>query len=213
MAKINVLESTVFNKISAGEVVERPASVVKELIENSIDAGAKNIVVEIEEGGIDKIKIQDDGCGIERDDVVNAFKPHATSKIAKAEDLACITTMGFRGEALASIASVSQVELFTRVENEELGTHLQLNGGEIVENNELPLQVGTTIIINNLFFNVPARKKFLKKPKLEENAITDVISRLILTHYDISFNYIVNGKEIFSSSGVELEDALYAVYV
>lgn len=212
MSKINVLDSNVYNKIAAGEVVERPASVVKELVENSLDAGAKNIIIEIYNGGIDKITITDDGCGIENEDVIKAFLPHATSKISQADDLIDIKTMGFRGEALASIASVSQIELQSKTQNEEFGTKIELEGGKVIGNSFIPMQSGTTINVNNLFFNIPARKKFLKKPKLEENAITDIVSRIILTHYDIRFKYIIDGKIIYETSGTDLEEALYVIY-
>lgn len=212
MSKINILDSNIYNKISAGEVVERPASVVKELIENSLDAGAKNIEIEIYNGGIDKITITDDGCGIENDDIVKAFLPHATSKISKADDLVNIKTMGFRGEALASIASVSQVELQSKTNNDELGAKIELEGGKVISNSFVPMQTGTVINVMNLFFNVPARKKFLKKPKLEENAITDIVSRIIMTHYNVCFKYIVDGKTIYETAGTDLEEALFVIY-
>ena len=160
MAQIQVLDSTIYNKISAGEVVERPASVIKELTENSIDAGAKNITIEIKNGGIDEMTVIDDGCGIENEYVKTAFLPHATSKIKSVEDLEAILTLGFRGEALASIASVSQIELLTKIEDDDLATKIELDGGEIKVFERCSAPLGTKISVKNLFYNVPARKSF-----------------------------------------------------
>ncbi len=212
MAKINVLEPEVFNKIAAGEVVERPASVVKELIENSIDAGAKNIDIFIIDGGTSFIQITDDGCGIESGEVRKAFLPHATSKIKDAEDLESILTLGFRGEALASIASVSEVSMITRTESQQTATIINLSGGIVESVKEIGSPVGTQIQVKNLFFNIPVRRKHLKKPKQEESAISDIVARLILANPEIAFTYTVDDKVIYQSSGKGKEDALYSVY-
>ena len=212
MAEIKVLDSSIYNKISAGEVVERPASVIKELTENSVDAGAKNITIEIINGGIDEMTIIDDGCGIENDFVKTAFLPHATSKIKTAEDLSNINTLGFRGEALASIASVSQIEMLTKVENDDLATFIALDGGQVTTFERCSAPMGTRFSVKNLFYNVPARKKFLKKPKQEEHEITSVVQRLILSNPFVSIRYVVDGKQIYYSTGKNLEDAIFAVY-
>ncbi len=212
MAKINILEPNVFNKIAAGEVVERPASVVKELIENSIDAGAKNIEIEIVDGGISFIQVTDDGQGIESSEIRKAFLPHATSKIKDADDLENIFTLGFRGEALASIASVSQVQMISKTEDEASATFLQINGGDFVEEKQIGAPTGTQIAVKNLFFNIPVRRNFLKKPKQEENAVSEIVSRLIMANPCVAFTYICDEKIVFQSSGTGPEDALYAVY-
>ena len=212
MAKINVLDSSVYNLIAAGEVVERPASVVKELVENSIDAGATYIKIEIIDGGITEIRITDNGCGIEKEYLVNAFLPHATSKIEKASDLDNIFTLGFRGEALASIASVSNVRLTSKVASEELGNSIVLSAGNIVSQNSVGANDGTTIVVSNLFFNVPARAKFLKKPKSEEQEITNIVERFILANPSLNITYIADGKQVLYSNGGTLKDAIYAVY-
>ena len=212
MAKINVLDSSIYNKISAGEVVERPASVIKELTENCIDAGAKNIVIDIKEGGIENMTVMDDGCGIEYDSVKNAFLPHATSKITSADDLNSILTLGFRGEALASIASVSEVEMLTKTNDDELATRIILNAGNVLSCERCSAPTGTKISVNNLFFNVPARKKFLKKPKQEEHEITTIVQRLILANPSVSIRYIADGKQIYYSTGKNLEDAIFSIY-
>lgn len=212
MAKINLLTSDVFNRISAGEVVERPKSVVKELVENSIDAGATNITVEIVDGGITMVKISDNGSGIENEYVESAFLPHATSKVEKYDDLDTIATLGFRGEALASIASVSNVELTTRYVDEQIGTFLELRGGEKVKHTPCDRDAGTTIIVRNLFFNTPARQKFLKKAKSEEADITAVMQGLIVSNPDIAIKYFADGKCIYTSNGRGLENAVYSIY-
>ncbi len=209
---INILNEDVFNRISAGEVVERPASVVKELFENSIDAGAKNISIEISNGGLSEIIISDDGCGIESNDVEKAFMPHATSKIKNVEDLDNISSLGFRGEALASIASVSRVEMITKTKDEDFATKISLVGGKKEEKSSIGAFDGTTIIVRNLFFNTPARLKFLKKPKSEEGEITHLVSKLILANPEISVKYVVDGKIIYSTFGNGLKEALYVVY-
>ena len=212
MAKINLLDSSVYNLIAAGEVVERPASVVKELVENSIDAGATHIKVEILEGGIKEIRITDNGCGIEKEYITYAFLPHATSKIEKASDLENIFTLGFRGEALASIASVSNIRLTSKVASDELGNNIVLSAGNIVSQNSVGASNGTTIVVSDLFFNVPARAKFLKKPKSEEQEITNMIERFILANPKLNITYIADGKQVLYNQGGSLKEAIYSVY-
>src|SRR5450755_1989393 len=176
MGRIHVLSETVANKIAAGEVVERPASVVKELLENSIDAGATRIKIQIEAGGKKLIQIADNGCGMVRDDAMLAFERHATSKMKNAEDLLSITTLGFRGEALPSIASVCRLRLETRAPNEASGTNVEINGGKIFKVEEAGLPAGTSITIRDLFFNTPARKKFLKAESTELSHIASLVT-------------------------------------
>lgn len=212
MAKINLLDSSIYNLIAAGEVVERPASVIKELVENSIDAGAKNINVEIKQGGITFMQVADDGMGIEEDDIKNAFMPHATSKIKNAQDLESIATLGFRGEALASIGSVSKVTVTSKTTESDIGTRLEINGGKFGEISKVSASVGTTMTVEDLFYCVPARAKFLKKPKTEEQEITNIITRTILAHPDINFTYVVDGKKQLSSLGSTKKEALYSIY-
>ena len=212
MAKINILEPAVFNKIAAGEVVERPSSVVKELVENSIDAGATRLSVEIKSGGISKIMVSDNGVGIEKDDLSLAYLPHTTSKIKVAEDLNSITTLGFRGEALASICSVSKVSIISKTKDSELANFINIHGGEVVDSGETGASDGTTIVVEDLFFNVPVRAKFLKKPKQEENEITSLMIRLILANPNIAIKYIADDQIVFNSQGEGLEDAIFAVY-
>lgn len=212
MSKINILDKDVYNKIAAGEVVEKPASVVKELVENSIDAGATNISIEILDGGITKIKVIDNGCGIERDDFGKVFLAHATSKVKTINDLSNIGTLGFRGEALSSIASVSRVTMSSKIESEEMGYQIKVNGGELGEIEPIGATTGTYMLIEDLFYNIPARKKFLRKPKLEENDITNLISRLILANPNISIKYTADNKIIYQSFGTGLYDAIYAIY-
>ncbi|PWM70887.1 MAG: DNA mismatch repair endonuclease MutL [Bacillota bacterium] len=212
MAKINVLDSSVYNRIAAGEVVERPFSVVKELVENSIDAGAKNISVEIVDGGITSIKITDDGCGIEKSELKKALLPHATSKIAAVDDLDAILTLGFRGEALASIASVSRMKIASKPAMQEFGAFIASDGGAVSDTEDCGLSDGTEITVNNLFFNTPARQKFLKTPKGEEGDISNIVTRFILGNPSISFRYTANGKLIYQSYGDGLESAMLNVY-
>lgn len=209
---INVLDSSVYNHIAAGEVVERPASVIKELVENSIDAGATRIDVEIENGGISKIKVSDNGTGIDKDFVKTAFLPHATSKIAKVDDLESILTLGFRGEALASISAVSRVLMVTKTEEQDIASAIEIEGGTILKEFETGRTTGTTTTVSDLFFNVPARKKFLKKDKSEEQEVTALISRFILANPKICFSYKADGKTIFSAPGTSLEDAIFSIY-
>lgn len=212
MAKINVLDSSVYNYIAAGEVVERPASVVKELVENSIDAGASIIEVEIANGGISKIRVTDNGHGIEKEYIKTAFMPHATSKISKVDDLDNILTLGFRGEALASIAAVSKVTMTSLAATETTANTIVIEAGKVVAEHEVGAKQGTTTVVSDLFYCVPARQKFLKKPLTEQQEITNLISRFILAHPEISFTYIADNKTIFSSTGKTLEEAIYSVY-
>ena len=212
MSKINVLTKDIYNKIAAGEVVEKPASVVKELVENSIDAGATNIVIEILDGGIKQIKVSDNGCGIEYDDFDKVFLAHATSKVKTVEDLSSIGTLGFRGEALSSIASVSNISLASKTENASEGYQVKVSGGEMGEITPIGATTGTYIVISDLFFNIPARKKFLRKPKLEENDITNYIARLILANPNISIKYVADNKIVYHSFGTGLYDAIYSIY-
>ena len=213
MAKINLLDIETINKIAAGEVVERPASVVKELVENSVDAGAKSIIAEIKNGGLTYIRITDNGCGIAADEVETAFLPHSTSKIKSIDDLSALYTMGFRGEALASISSVSNVEIITKTADEDAGTAMSLSGGKIISKQEAGCPDGTTIIVKDLFFNTPARMNFMKKDMTEYSHVKDVIERMILGHPDISFRLINNGREVlFSSGNGNTREAFAAVY-
>ena len=197
--RINILEVETSNKIAAGEVVERPSSVVKELVENSIDAGSKNIIVEISEGGQKSIKVIDDGDGIHLDDIEKAFMPHATSKIKNVEDIYKIHTLGFRGEALPSIASVSKTTLNSRTCESSFGKEISQSSGDILYVKEIGCNVGTTIEVVDLFFNVPARQKFLKTPQREAALISDIISRLALANNEISFKLLNNDKKVLAT--------------
>ena len=199
--RINRLDELTANKIAAGEVVDRPVSVVKELIENSIDAHSKNIIVEIRDGGKSYIRVSDDGCGIVSHDVEIAFERHATSKIQVLEDLNTIRSLGFRGEALASIASVSKIEMITCHESSSIGTHLRVANGNLFEKKEVGCPIGTTLIITDLFYNTPARLKFMKSKQVESAAIGDMVNKLALSHPNISFRFINNGSVIFSTPG------------
>lgn len=211
--RINVLDQNTSNKIAAGEVVERPSSVVKELVENSIDAGAKNITVEIEEGGGALIRIIDDGHGIHPEDVKKAFMPHATSKIKEVDDIYNIQTLGFRGEALASIASVSKVTVKTKIEDEPFGRELIIEGGEIIDFKEYGCNNGTTIEVKDLFFNVPARLKFLKSSSREGSIIGDILNRIALSHPEISFKFYNNSKKALSTFGTgSSKDVIRTIY-
>lgn len=212
MAKINILDSSVFNRIAAGEVVDRPYSVVKEFVENSLDAGAKNITVEIERGGKDRICVTDDGDGIERGELRAAFLPHATSKIERAEDLDHIHTLGFRGEALASIASVARVTLRSRAKGAAEAYEIRCDGGALGESAPCALGGGTAIEAEALFYNTPVRAKFLRTDRGEEGEITNFVSRFILGHPDVAFRYLADGKLVLQSFGGGLEEAVAAVY-
>ncbi len=210
--KINLLSSKIYNRIAAGEVVERPFSVVKELVENSIDAGATAIEIEIENGGISSIKITDNGFGIEKSELKKALLPHATSKISKLSDLDNICSLGFRGEALASISSVSKTTITSKPKEQELGASITCDGGEIQEVVECACADGTVITVNNLFYNTPVREKFLKSERSEESEISATVARFILGNPDISFKYIVDGKTIYNSFGDGFDAAVACVY-
>ncbi len=212
MGKINVLDKNVSELIAAGEVVERPLSVVKELLENAIDADATAITVEIKRGGIDFIRITDNGTGIEATDVPVAFLRHATSKLKNQSDLESISTLGFRGEALASIASVSRLEMITKTKNDEFGTRIEFEGGTQKDLSKAGCPNGTTIIVRNLFYNVPARLKFLKKDSTESGAVQNIVEKLALSHPEISFRFIKDNKSVIHTAGDgKLLSAIYAV--
>lgn len=211
--RIEVLEPQLANKIAAGEVVERPASVVKELVENSLDAGATSVTVEIREGGAEYIRVTDNGSGIPAADVEKAFLRHATSKLRSIEGLDGIETLGFRGEALASIASVAHVSMRTRTEEDDYGTLISLDGGSVSENSPCGCPIGTNIEVRELFYNVPARLKFLRSSRAEAAAVGDYVSRLILGDTAVSFKFISNGKPVYHSPGDgSLENAILCVY-
>lgn len=212
MAKINILDKKIYNRIAAGEVVERPYSVIKELIENAIDAGATDIDVTIEDGGKRLMRVSDNGCGISREDLPKAFLPHATSKISAVEDLDKILTLGFRGEALASIGSVSKATILSKTKDDEMGNIIVCEGGVIDDADVYPSDTGTTVSVENLFFNTPARAKFLKASKSEETDITNIITRLILSHPDIAFKYTSDGKVMLQSFGGGLDEAIIEIY-
>ena len=213
MGKIVLLDDLTINQIAAGEVIERPASVVKEMIENSIDAGATNIVVEIKNGGISYIRVLDNGKGIARDDVEIAFERHATSKIRSAADLQEVKSMGFRGEALASIAAISNVELISRTEDQPTGEKVLAEGGEVLSVEEVACSVGTSITVRNLFYNTPVRYKFLKKDFTETGYIEDVITRAALVHPEISFKLINTGKTTISTNGNgDIKSVVYSIF-
>ena len=201
MKRINILDEHTSNKIAAGEVVERPASVVKELVENSIDAGAKNITIEIEEGGIDLIRVIDDGVGIYADDISKAFLPHATSKIVSVDDIYNINTLGFRGEALPSIASVSQVNFRSKTADANFGKEISISASEILSINDIGMNTGSIMEVRNLFFNVPARKKFLKTTSREGSLVNDIVTRIALSYPDISFKLFNNNKKVLLTYG------------
>lgn len=213
MGVINVLDKHVAELIAAGEVVERPASVIKELIENSIDAGAKNITVEIKNGGTTFMRVTDDGCGIARDDVRTAFLRHATSKVKYENDLDSISTLGFRGEALASVSAVSRLQLITRNVDEELGTTYIIEGGEEKSLDDAGCPVGTTFIIRDLFYNIPARAKFLKKDVSEGISVSNIVDKAALSHPEVAFTYIRDGKQSLKTFGDgKLLSAVYSVF-
>ena len=213
MPHIQLLDDNTIDKIAAGEVVERPSSVVKELIENSMDSGADAITVEIKNGGIEFIRITDNGCGIFKEDIKKAFLRHATSKITSIEDLNTVTSMGFRGEALASIASVAKVELVTKREDDFIGARYTINGGMEEGLEEVGAPTGTTIIVRNLFYNTPARRKFLKSEASEAGKIADIVEHLALCRPDISYTFINNGKTKFQTSGNKnLKEVIYRLY-
>ena len=213
MPKIIQLSPHIANLIAAGEVVERPASVVKELLENAVDAGASKVTVEIRDGGMTFIRITDNGCGMAASDAKTAFLRHATSKLRTAEDLGAIVTMGFRGEALAAIASVSRIDLLTKTAGAISGTSLSLEAGNITEESEAGCPEGTTIIVRDLFFNTPARMKFMKSDTVEGSRVAAAVQLQALAHPEVAFRFLRDGKEVLSTPGTgDLEAAVYSVY-
>ena len=213
MAKINVLSFEIANLIAAGEVVERPSSVLKELIENSIDSGAKHIVAEIKKGGVALIRVSDDGCGMEKEDLPIALKRHATSKISEKDDLNRIMTLGFRGEALAAISSVSVMTIITKTKTAEIGSMLTAEAGVVTDMSEVGAADGTTVVVENLFYNVPARRKFLKKDSTEAMNVTALVEKVALSRPDISIQLLIDGEEKFKTPGnSSLKDTIYAVF-
>ncbi|MBR1692721.1 MAG: DNA mismatch repair endonuclease MutL, partial [Lachnospiraceae bacterium] len=213
MSEIHVLDSVTIDKIAAGEVVERPLSVVKELVENAIDAGAGMITVEIKDGGISMIRVSDDGCGIDQSQVEKAFLRHATSKITSSDDLTAVTSLGFRGEALSSICAVCQVELITKTKEAFTGTRVQCSGGSIQAPVEVGAPDGTTVVVRNIFYNTPARQKFLKSKTTEGTYISDLMQHLALSRPDIAFKFIQNGQTRFFTSGNgDVGEIIYRIY-
>ena len=213
MGNIVLLDDLTINKIAAGEVIERPASVIKEMVENSIDAGATNITVEIKNGGISYIKVSDNGKGIAQDDLEIAFERHATSKIRSADDLNTVTSMGFRGEALASIAAIANVELVSKTQEQEIGYRVVVEAGDVLEKEEAGCKTGTTITVRNLFFNTPVRYKFLKKDYTESGYIEDVITRIALVNPNIAIKLINTGKTVIQTNGNgDIKSVIYSIY-
>ncbi|MCJ7855841.1 DNA mismatch repair endonuclease MutL [Lachnospiraceae bacterium NSJ-143] len=213
MSRIHLLDNSTINKIAAGEVVERPSSVVKELLENSIDAGAGAVTVEIRDGGISLIRITDNGSGIPKADVETAFLRHATSKIEKIGDLENVLSLGFRGEALATVAAVSQTEMITKTKDETAGTRIEIHGGKIIEKSDVASNNGTTISVKNIFYNVPARRKFLKKPSVESGYVSDIVNKIALGHPEVSVKYINNSNVMLHTSGNnDLRTAFFHIY-
>ena len=213
MGKIIQLSPHIANLIAAGEVVERPASVAKELLENAVDAGATQITVEIRDGGMTFLRVTDNGCGMAPEDAKNAFLRHATSKLRSADDLAAITTMGFRGEALAAIASVSRIDLLTKTAEHFSGISIQLEAGKVTEETEAGCPDGTTIIVRDLFYNTPARMKFMKSDTVEGGKIATAVQLQALAHPEVAFRFLRDGKEVLSTPGTGgLEAAVYSVY-
>lgn len=210
---IKLLDKTTIDKIAAGEVIERPSSVVKELLENSIDAGAVSVTVEIKEGGMSFIRVTDNGCGIPKEEVRTAYMRHATSKIDSVEDLSVIQSLGFRGEALSTIAAVSQTEMITKTAESLTGIKYVIHGGQEIEYTDVGVPDGTTIVVRNLFYNTPARKKFLKSPMTEGSYINDLVLKLALSHPDISFKLIVNGQSKLDTAGNDnIRDTVYQLF-
>ena len=213
MPKIIQLSPHIANLIAAGEVVERPASVVKELLENAVDAGASKVTIEIRDGGMTFLRITDNGCGMSDEDARTAFLRHATSKLRTAEDLGVIGTMGFRGEALAAIASVSRISLMTKTPGSLVGTSLTLEAGQILEQTEAGCPDGTTILVRDLFFNTPARMKFMKSDTVEGGRVTAAVQLQALAHPEVAFQFIRDGKQVLSTPGNgTLQAAVYCVY-
>lgn len=210
---IKVLDQNTINKIAAGEVIEKPSSVIKELVENSIDSGATAVTVEVKGGGLSFMRVTDNGAGINKDEVKLAFKRHATSKLVKVEDLLSISSLGFRGEALASIAAVSQVELISKTADDVTGIRYQIHGGAEISSEEIGCPNGTTIVVRNLFYNTPARKKFMKTDSTEISYIYDLMCRICMSHPEVSFKFIANGTDkIFTSGNGKLKDIIYHIY-
>ena len=213
MPQIQVLDQITIDKIAAGEVIERPASIVKELVENSIDAKAASVTVEIQDGGISLIRVTDNGIGIEREDIRNAFLRHSTSKIRKVEDLAHIASLGFRGEALSSISAVTRTELITKTKEDTFGTRYVIEGGVEQSLEDAGAPDGTTFLVRQLFYNVPARRKFLKTPMTEAGHVQDLLMRLALSHPEVAFTFINNGQTKMRTSGNgKLKDVIYSIY-
>lgn len=213
MSSIRLLSQDVIGKIAAGEVVERPAAAIKEMVENSLDAGATSVSVEIRDGGISYFRVSDNGSGIPSGDIRLAFERHATSKISTAEELSTVSSLGFRGEALASIAAVSKLTCSTRTKNDPAGIRIRIQGGEVIGMDEVGLSVGTTMVVTELFYNTPVRLKFLKKPSIEASLVTDYMMRLILSHPEVSFRYVSQDKVVYHSPGDgQLASAVYSIY-
>ncbi len=213
MANIQVLDQNTINQIAAGEVIERPSSVVKELLENAIDAKATAVTVEIRDGGLSMIRVTDNGCGIPKEEIALAFKRHATSKIRTVEDLFSVASLGFRGEALSSIASVARVELITKTGGSISGSRYRIEGGEELGLEEIGAPEGTTFIARDLFYNTPARRKFLKTPMTEGAHVADLVEKLALSHPEISIRYIQNNQSKLHTSGNHrLQDIIYTVF-
>lgn len=212
MSKIIVLDELTACQIAAGEVIERPASVVKELVENSIDAGASTIHVEIRAGGIKYIRVTDNGCGFEADDAIIAFDKHATSKIRSSEDLDRVTTLGFRGEALASIAAVSDVELLSKTRDARSGIYVHIKGCEVVETGERGAAAGSVITVRDIFYNTPARYKFLKKDSTEASYIADIVQKLAIANPDVSFRLVSNGNEFSARRKRRFEKCYLSIF-
>lgn len=213
MGKIVLLDDLSINQIAAGEVIERPANVVKELVENSVDAGATKITVEVKKGGKSYIKITDNGKGIEKEDLPLAIERHATSKIRSVEDLEHTYTMGFRGEALASIASISNFTIISKTDNEDVGIKIIADGGDIISAEEVSANTGTTIIVENIFFNTPVRYKFLKNDSTEFRYIKEWIQKFAMSNLDVSIKLVNDGKIVFTSNGNgSIEDLVYVLY-
>lgn len=213
MSKIQILDQNTINQIAAGEVIDRPSSIVKELLENAIDAGADMVTVEIKDGGMSLIRITDNGCGMEKEDIPIAFLRHATSKIKSALDLVSVSSLGFRGEALSSIAAVCQVEMITKTADSMTGTRYKIEGGKEILSEEIGAPEGTTFLVRNIFFNTPARRKFLKTAQTEAGYISNVIEKIALSHPEISFNFINNGQtKLHTSGNGNLKDVIYQIY-
>ena len=213
MPHIHVLDQITIDKIAAGEVIERPASIVKELVENAIDAGSTSVTVEIKDGGISFIRIRDNGCGIPKEEVKSAFLRHSTSKIETVEDLSHIASLGFRGEALSSIAAVTRTEVITKTKDSDLGTKYVIEGGKEVSLEETGAPDGTTFLVHQLFYNVPARRKFLKTPMTEAGHVQDLLMHLALSHPEVALQFLNNGQEKLRTSGNgKLKDVIYQIY-